>query len=101
MTTIWDERLLGRHRAADIAGQQQVKLDGEYLRCGDCDMNIQQMREGSLYSVDDIIAATVRHLSTTAHAVPLSGRGLNGANNSAIDSASSNRRRRRSADPVY
>ena len=79
-----------------------MRLDGEYLRCGDCDMNILQMKQGNLYTVDDIISSAVRHLSTTAHKIPLSGRGLpDGTDNSAVDIAGSNRRSRRTSDLVH
>ena len=105
MTTVWDERLITRSRAADIAGPHQVRLDTEYIRCAGCDMNILRMTEGALFSVDDIIASTVRHLATTAHAVPLSGKGLNDGrgdpDGSAIDLARSRRRSDRASDLVH
>lgn len=76
MVTVWDDRLISRHRAADMCGTWQVKVDHPYLRCADCDMNILKLPSGgSLIDVDGIIAAVVRHMTTTAHGYSLSGSG--------------------------
>jgi hypothetical protein len=100
----WDDRLLSRHRAADMAGTWQIRLDGEFLRCGSCDMNLIRMPSGSLFTVDDVIASAVRHMSTTAHGYSLSGSADYAGkpdDGGALDAARSNRRSRRVADPVY
>lgn len=71
---IWDDRLLSRHRAADMSGEWLIKVDYPYLRCGQCDMNIMLLPgDGKLISVDGIMSAVVRHMVMTAHGYTLSG----------------------------
>jgi hypothetical protein len=101
----WDNRLISRHRAADMAGTWQLKTDYPFLRCALCDMNIIKLAEGMITDADQLISSVVRHMSTTAHAYPLSGKGLNDGDGdpdgAAADIASSRRSRHLAGNPVY
>ena len=76
MTTAWDERLITRHRAADMAGTWALKLDHPYRRCAQCDGNVTRLpAEGKIIDIDGLISAVVRHM-TGNHGYSLSGTGL-------------------------
>ena len=75
MSVTWDERLITRHRAADMAGAWELKLDHPYLRCGQCDGNVRMLpADGKTTNVDALIAAVVRHMAMN-HGYSLSGSG--------------------------
>lgn len=82
MGVIWDERLITRHRAADMAGTWNIKVDyagphTAYLRCAQCDGNITLLpTAGKIINVDGMISAVVRHMAGN-HGYSLSGSGLN------------------------
>lgn len=80
---VWDDRLLSRHRAADMSGTWGIKIDYPYLRCGQCDMNIMMLpRDGKLISVDGLMSAVVRHMVMSKHGYVLSGAPQGGSNGS-------------------
>ena len=79
MTAVtWDERLISRERAANLAGMWEATLDhqgegGSFLRCAQCKGNMLKLPgPGHLLSVDGIISAVVRHMTMT-HNYSLSG----------------------------
>ena len=73
MSVTWDERLISRHRAADMAGVWDLKVDHPYLRCGQCDGNVTKLPDaGKLLNMDGLISAVVRHM-TMNHGYALSG----------------------------
>ena len=75
MTVTWDERLITRHKAADMAGIWELKLDHPYLRCAQCDGNVTMLPgDGKIINVDGMISAVVRHM-TMNHGYSLSGSG--------------------------
>jgi len=76
---VWDERLITRERAANMAGTWGLKVDnrgvtpGVYLRCGQCDGNVMLLPpSGYLVDPDAIISAVVRHMAMN-HNYSLSG----------------------------
>ena len=70
----WNDKLLTRHRAADMAGTWHIKVNLPYLRCGQCGMNIMMLpSDGMLIDVDGIISRVVSHMTTSAHGYNLSG----------------------------
>ena len=78
MTVIWDERLITRHRAADMAGAWQLKLDHPYLRCADCTGNVIKLpADGKIVDIDGLMSAVVRHMCMN-HGYALSGIGADG-----------------------
>jgi len=79
MSVTWDDRLITRHHAADMAGAWDLKLDHPYLRCGLCDGNVTMLpREaGKLINIDGIIALVVGHMVRN-HGYSLSGSGEHG-----------------------
>ena len=79
MTTVtWDERLISRARAADLAGTWETTLDhqgaaGSFLRCVQCRGNVLKLPDpGRLLNVDGVICAVVRHM-VMSHNYSLSG----------------------------
>lgn len=75
---VWNEKLLSRERAANMSGTWGLKMDGQYLRCAQCDGNVTMLpRDGKIINVDGIIAAVVRHMVMSAHGYTLSGGALN------------------------
>jgi len=79
MTAVtWDERLITRERAANLAGTWELHVDNQeydinYLRCAQCQGNILQLpRAGRLVTLDGILSATVRHM-VMSHNYSLSG----------------------------
>ena len=111
MTVIWDERLITRHRAADMAGTWDLKIDTRfggsesepfwaYLRCGQCDGNITMLPgNGKTLNVDGIISLVVGHMVRN-HGHKLSGSGY-GTDSAAPDAARINRSNRSAGDPVH
>jgi hypothetical protein len=76
MTVIWNEKLITRHRAADMAGTWLLKMDLPYLRCGQCDGNITMLpSNGKIVDIDGLISAVVRHMCMN-HGYSLSGTGV-------------------------
>ena len=76
MTAIWDDRLITRHHAADMAGAWDLKTDPPYLRCGTCDGNVTMLPAGGkLVDIDGLMSAVVRHM-TMNHGYSLSGTGV-------------------------
>lgn len=74
MKQVWNDKLLSRSRAADMSGDWELKLDYPYLRCNLCNMNVLKLPDNdALITVDGIMSATVRHMTTTAHGYTLSG----------------------------
>lgn len=71
--TVWDERLISREKALHLAGGKPIWADGVFWRCGigGCCQSIGSFRNRDT-SVDDILAAVVRH-HVTAHGMILSG----------------------------
>ena len=78
MTATWDERLITRHRAADIAGMWALHISGRYLRCSDCSGNITMLAAsnevGRVVNIDGMIAAVLGHMVRN-HGYSLSGTG--------------------------
>jgi len=80
MTVTWDERLITRARAADMAGTWRIKVDNHeydvvFLRCAQCDGNIMQLpKSGQLLDTDRIISAVLGHM-VKCHGYSLSGAG--------------------------
>ena len=85
MTVEWDDRLITRHHAADMAGPWDLKIDVDhnclegrpevpvYLRCGQCDGNVTKLPDaGKILNMDGLISAVVRHM-TMNHGYALSG----------------------------
>ena len=100
MTVIWDDRLLTRHHAADMAGTWDLKMDHPYLRCAVCDGNVTMLpAAGKIISTDGIIAAVVRHMAGN-HGYSLSGSGY-GNDSAAPDVARINRSNRSAGNPVH
>ena len=100
MTMVWDDRLISRHHAADMAGVWDLKMDYPYLRCGICDGNVTMLPSaGKIINIDGMIAAVVRHM-TMNHGYSLSGSGY-GDDSAAPDVARINRSNRRAGDPVH
>ena len=78
MSVTWDDRLITRHHAADMAGPWELKMDPPYLRCKECGGNVLMLpAEGKIIDIDGLISATVRHM-TMNHGYSLSGTGVQG-----------------------
>ena len=79
MQAVWDERLMTRARAADMAGMWELYLDHEqpditFLRCSTCKGNVTLLpADGKIISVDGMIAAVLGHM-VKCHGCSLSGR---------------------------
>ena len=98
MSVTWDDRLITRHHAADMAGAWDLKLDHPYLRCGQCDGNITKLP--ALTSIDGLIAAVVRHM-TMNHGYSLSGSGYGADDSAAPNAARIGRSNRGAGDPGH
>ena len=108
MTAIWDDRLITRHHAADMAGAWDLKIDitghsdyddlATYLRCGQCDGNVTKLP--ALTSIDGLISAVVRHM-TMNHGYSLSGSGYGADDSAAPNAARIGRSNRGAGDPVH
>ena len=111
MSATWDDRLITRHHAADMAGAWDLKIDARsegpdndgfdvpvYLRCGLCDGNITKLP--ALTSIDGLIAAVVRHM-TMNHGYSLSGSGYGADDSAAPNAARIGRSNRGAGDPVH
>ena len=100
MTVHWDDRLITRHHAADMAGTWELKMDAPYLRCAQCDGNITMLPgNGKTLNVDGIISLVVGHMVRN-HGYELSGSGY-GTDSAAPDVARINRSNRSAGDPVH
>lgn len=78
MTPVWDERLITRHRAADMAGPWELIMDAPYLRCAACFGNVTMLPANEkVITVDGIIGLVVGHMVRN-HGYSLSGSGNNG-----------------------
>ena len=72
-TAVWDDRLISRHRAADLAGTWQLMIDRQYLRCVVCGGNVTMLPVyGKVLNVDGMIAAVLGHM-VKCHNYSLSG----------------------------
>lgn len=98
MTATWDDRLITRHHAADMAGAWDLKLDHPYLRCGLCDGNVTKLP--AILSIDGLIAAVVRHM-TMNHGYSLSGSGYGADDSAAPNAARIGRSNRGAGDPGH
>ena len=98
MTVAWDDRLITRHHAADMAGAWDLKTDPPYLRCGLCDGNITKLP--ALTSIDGLISAVVRHM-TMNHGYSLSGSGYGADDSAAPNAARIGRSNRGAGDPGH
>ncbi|TNC19063.1 hypothetical protein [Amycolatopsis alkalitolerans] len=89
MTAQWDDRLITRERALELAGTAPVYLEdagvrGLFLRCAQCHQSCGQFRDGPgddvkrfaerTTTVEEILSGVLRHL-VMVHDVPLSGVG--------------------------
>ena len=101
MTVVWDDRLITRHHAADMAGTWELKMDAPYLRCGLCDGNVTMLPgNGKIINVDGIITVVVRHM-TMNHGYSLSGSGYGADDSATPDVAGINRRNRGAGNPGH
>jgi hypothetical protein len=72
---VWDERLITRHHAADLAGTWDLTIDAPYLRCAACEGNVTMLPgNGKLINTDGIISLVVGHM-VRCHGYSLSGSG--------------------------
>ena len=77
-TVTWDERLITRERAANLAGTWEATIDpqhggGTYLRCAQCKGNMLKLPPaGWVFNFDGILSAVVRHMAMN-HNYSLSG----------------------------
>lgn len=70
---VWNPKLITRARAADMCGTWGLTIDGQYLRCAQCDGNVTMLpRDGRILNIDGMISAVVRHM-TMNHDYKLSG----------------------------
>lgn len=77
MSADWDSRLLDRARAVDLVATSPLRIAAEppagiAIRCADCDGSCGIWPPGGTTTVDDIVAAVLRH-HVMAHDLPLSG----------------------------
>lgn len=78
MPVVWDERLITRHRAADMAGTWELTIDAPYLRCAQCFGNVTMLpANGKVITTDAVLGLVVGHMVRN-HGYSLSGSGQNG-----------------------
>lgn len=76
MNETWDSRLLDRARAVDLVATLPIRIAampaGIVIRCADCDGSCGVWPPDVESSIDDIVAAVLRH-HVMVHDLPLSG----------------------------
>jgi hypothetical protein len=76
--TAWDDRLIDRARALQLAGDHTIYLQHSerdaavFVRCAECDQSCARVTGG--LTLDDLLSGVLRHL-VMGHDMPLSGAG--------------------------